>query len=90
MKLTKLWKEIVKLPRKDRNLKLIELIFSHKIFKEIYHKFTKEKSVKKEDVVKIMKESNLYKVNSNKTYNRRASTITWWCKWIKKTLNEEK
>jgi hypothetical protein len=40
----------------------------------------------KEDVVDLMKTSNLYEINKEKTFFRRSSTITAWSNWIIKQL----
>ena len=36
----------------------------------------------KEKIVEIMKRSKLYKIDSESTYFRRASTIAGWTNWI--------
>lgn len=89
VKLTGLWKEIIALPRKYRNLRLIKLILSHKVFKEVYLRYKKEWKISTDDTVAIMKKCKLYNVDSDVTYRRRASTIKCWCWWISNTINEK-
>ena len=89
VRLTALWKEIINLPRKKRNLKLIKLILSHRVFNEIYNIYSKEWKISKNDAVSIMKKCNLYKIESDVTYWRRASTICSWCQRIMDTINEK-
>lgn len=36
----------------------------------------------KEEVVEIMKNAKLYKIDSEQTYKRRASTVISWINWI--------
>jgi hypothetical protein len=36
----------------------------------------------KNEIVEIMKCSNLHNIDSEKTYKRRASTVISWIKWI--------
>ena len=43
---------------------------------------TNGKMPDKHEVVKIMRYSNLYKIESEKTFYRRAQTIMSWIKWI--------
>ena len=40
------------------------------------------------DIVQIMKKSNLYNVNSDSTYERRSSTIKGWVNWIVGLIND--
>ena len=41
----------------------------------------------KDTIVQIMKRSNLYKVDSEETYKRRASTVRGWLNWIVSRIN---
>ncbi|WP_418391448.1 DUF7226 domain-containing protein, partial [Akkermansia sp.] len=42
----------------------------------------------KNEIVEIMKKSNLYNISSNETYKRRASTIISWSNWILGLIEE--
>jgi len=76
-------KNMFKLRYKERQLKYVELIFKHKAFRECFKEcLTSSEIPAKKDVVRIMEESNLYKVKADSTYERRASTVTGWVNWI--------
>ena len=76
-------RNIFKLRYKERQLKYVELIFKHKAFRECFKECLEYSEIPaRKDVVRIMEESNLYKVQANSTYERRASTVTGWVNWI--------
>jgi hypothetical protein len=81
--LTPLGKETFELSIAERQKQFVRLILSHAVFKEVLLKhLEKEKASEKEMVVSLMKASNLYHINSDSTYRRRASTVTSWVNWI--------
>jgi hypothetical protein len=81
--LTSLGKETFELSIAERQKQFIRLILSHTVFKQVLLKhLAKEKASKKEVVVSLMKASNLYHIDSDSTYARRASTVTSWVNWI--------
>lgn len=81
--LTEEGEKLFKLKYKPRQLKFVELILSHKVFREVFELCLKNgKMPDKHEVVKIMRYSNLYKIESEKTFYRRAQTIMSWIKWI--------
>lgn len=43
----------------------------------------------KDEIVRIMKTSNLYNINSETTFRRRASTVLSWVNWILGIIEEE-
>lgn len=70
-------------PLIGRQLEFVKLILSHAVFKstlELY--FRKYNIPTKDEVVEIMREHQLYKIASEKTYRRRASTVISWINWI--------
>ncbi|MDU5740138.1 MAG: transcriptional regulator [Clostridium sp.] len=76
-------KNMFKLRYKERQLKYVELIFKHKAFRECFKECLASSEIPaRKDVVRIMEESNLYKVRADSTYERRASTVTGWVNWI--------
>ncbi len=87
--LTRLGKKIIFSSRKERNLLLIKQIFSHEIFMKVYRQKIKQWRVSRKDLVNMMKECKLYNIESDITYARRASTISWWLRRIDRTLNEK-
>lgn len=87
--LTKLGKNILSMDFKHRQLKYIELILQHHIFNWALRKrFETGATLNKADLVREMSKSGLYNVNSEATYNRRASTIISWIDWIIGLIDE--
>lgn len=73
----------------DRQQKFIELILSHLVFnKALSFYFKKGESPNKDEIVEIMKGSDLYNVNSESTFKRRSSTISSWLNWILDQVEE--
>ncbi len=76
-------KRLLRLKYKDRQLKLAELILSHRAFIETFRKTLEYSELPhREEIILIMRESSLYNVNEDSTYKRRASTIIGWINWI--------
>ncbi len=87
--LTKQGNRLFKLSLYDRQKEFIKLILSHVPFKktlDLY--FSKINVPSHAEVVLIMKESNLYKVDSEETFYRRASSILGWINWIINQVEE--
>lgn len=79
---------IFNLPIKERQLAFIKLILSHKAFNETLKLYLEKADVpSKDDIILIMKQSNLYNIDSDETYRRRASTIISWLNWILELIN---
>ena len=67
----------------ERQVKFIEIILSHLVFNRVIQKYFSDlESPNKSEIVEIMKTSNLYNINSEETFRRRASTISSWIDWI--------
>ena len=81
-------RRVVQLPYRQKRLVLAEKILQHQIFKEIYDKTVAEEHVSKDYIVSRMKHRKLYNINSDSTFERRASTIRGWVKWIRELPNE--
>ena len=67
----------------NRQLEFVKLILGHAAFQEtlkLY--FDKGEVPTKDEVVVIMKNNGLYKIDSDTTYKRRAATIISWINWI--------
>ena len=74
---------------KEKNLAIVKQIIEHKAFSEVLKLyFKKSEAPTKEEIVKIMKKSNLHKVDSDSTYFRRASTVSKWIGWILDLVDE--
>jgi hypothetical protein len=81
--LTPLGTRILILKFKERQLKFAELILKHKVFADslkLY--FEKAEEPSKPEIVSIMKACRLYKIDSEITFKRRASTVLSWIDWI--------
>lgn len=86
-RLTKHGREIMKLPTAEKFLKLTECILAHEPFRRVFSYYMEHRNMPdKSQVVAIMKNCNLYNVNSESTYFRRASTIIGWIHWIIKLI----
>ena len=81
--LTELGKRILNLRYKQRQLEFVKLILKHRAFHD-YLRLYFENSEKPTtwDTIDIMKYCDLYKIESESTYKRRASTIRGWVEWI--------
>lgn len=81
--LTDLGKRILSLNYKSRQLEFVKLILSHKVFHMVIKSYFDNSEMPSDDeIVNLMKECNLYKISSDTTYYRRASTIKAWIYWI--------
>ena len=81
--LTKKGKYLFTLSIHNRQIKFIELILSHLVFKKALNFYLKEsKPPIRSKIVEMMKESHLHKIKSETTFERRYSTILSWINWI--------
>lgn len=81
--LSELGRKILNLRYKQRQLEFVKLILSHKVFYEylrMYFENLEEPEVI--DTIEIMKQCDLYNIESESTYKRRSSTIRGWIEWI--------
>ncbi|HHU32519.1 MAG: type II restriction enzyme [Zhaonellaceae bacterium] len=75
--------KLFRLKYKPRQLKLAELILAHRAFNDTFKLFVKYGELpSKQEIVKVMKGSDLYNVRSEDTFYRRASSIIGWINWI--------
>ncbi|MDR1346723.1 MAG: transcriptional regulator [Bacteroidales bacterium] len=87
--LTSKGKQIFNLNFDDRQKEFVKLIISHSAFRNTLKLSLENGELpNKETIIDIMKRSNLYNVNSDSTYFRRASTITGWINWILSQVEE--
>lgn len=74
---------------RDRQLGFCELILSHRAFAEVMRKYLARGEIPStKEIVDIMKASELYRVDSDSTFTRRASTVKSWLDWIIGLINE--
>ncbi|HBY19998.1 MAG: hypothetical protein A2Y24_01465 [Clostridiales bacterium GWE2_32_10] len=86
--LTEEGKSIFKLNFKQRQLKFVELILRHQAFGDTMKLYVQELEMPtRMQIVEIMKNSKLHKVESASTFERRASTISGWINWILDLIN---
>lgn len=88
-KLTEKGRTILQMGYKQRQLAFCGCILSHGTFANTLRSYFETGVMPhKNDVVQIMKRSNLYNVNSDSTYERRSSTIKGWINWIIALIND--
>jgi hypothetical protein len=81
--LTPIGQKLFELSIAQRKLSYIRHILSHTVFRNVLICYFETGTIPdKETIVEIMKSARLYKVQSDSTYYRRASTIAQWIKWI--------
>lgn len=76
-------RHIMTLEYKERQLAIVAQILKHRAFNEtlkLHLRYGEMPSI--DTIVQIMKQSHLYRVESDKTFRRRASTIVGWINWI--------
>lgn len=74
---------IFNLPIIERQLEFVKLILSHSVFNNTLKLYFEKGDVPtKDEIVEIMRNAQLYRINSVHTYKRRASTIISWVNWI--------
>lgn len=82
-------KRILGLTFKRRQLAFCSLILSHKPFADALRKYFDSGVMPPTgEIVQIMKAANLYKIESDSTFERRSSTIKGWLNWILSLVNE--
>jgi len=80
---------LFELPIKKRQIELSKSILSHLVFNRVLSLyFNKAEIPTKSEIVQIMRNSNLFHVQSEDTFRRRASTIISWINWILDLIEE--
>ncbi|WP_077369585.1 type II restriction enzyme [Anaerosalibacter sp. Marseille-P3206] len=75
--------KLFKMNLKERQLKFVETILKYNVFNGTLKEYFKTGEMpNKEKIVKIMKVSNLYRIGSDSTFERRAQTVSSWINWI--------
>ena len=79
----------LKLSFKERQLAYCNHVLSHKVFNDTLRMYFDTGSMPStSEIVQIMKQSNLYNIGSESTFERRSSTIKGWVNWIVSLINE--
>jgi hypothetical protein len=72
-----------------RQIEFVKLVLSHTAFNKTLKAYFRTGSIpKKQEIVKIMHDSNLWNIDSESTYLRRSSTIISWINWIIDLIEE--
>jgi len=87
--LTSQGNDLFELAIKERQIEFSKSILSHLVFNRVLSLyFNKAEIPTKSEIVQIMKDSNLFNVESDDTFRRRASTIISWINWILDLIEE--
>ncbi|MCH3972393.1 MAG: transcriptional regulator [Oscillospiraceae bacterium] len=87
--LTKLGKQILQCSFKQRQLAYCKQILSHQVFHLTLEKYFENGVMpSKDEIVRIMKQCNLYHIGKDSTFGRRASTIRSWVNWMVELIND--
>src|SRR5699024_9449197 len=79
---------IMSLSVTQRQIEFSKLILEHRVFNEVMRLTLLNGEVPDTDeIVAIMRDSNLYKVRADSTFVRRSSTITGWINWLSSQLD---
>lgn len=83
--------QIMGLPYKERQLAVVSQILQHQVFKETLKLHLNSGAIPDVGaIIQIMRNANLYHVDADSTYYRRASTIVGWINWILGLIDEGK
>lgn len=76
-------RRVLRLKYKQRQLAFCSLILSHGVFNKTLRLWLlRGKMPQTVEIVDIMKQAGLYRVESESTYGRRASTVKGWLGWV--------
>ena len=88
-KLSDFGKKILRQNFRERQLSYCRCILSHKVFADTLRIFLERGAMpSKEEIIALMKNSALYNIGSDNTFDRRASTIKGWLNWIIDLIDE--
>ncbi len=80
---------IMSLAYKERQLALATQILMHKVFNETLKIHLRCGGMPdKQTIIQIMKQSNLYHIEADSTYERRSFTVISWVNWILGIIEE--
>lgn len=88
-KLSDFGKKILRQSFRYRQLNYCRCILSHKVFADTLKIFLVRGAMPStEEIIALMKNSMLYNIGSDNTFERRTSTIKGWLNWIIKLIDE--
>ena len=65
------------------NLDLTYLILEHKPFYDVFSLYLKNREIpSSEEIFEVLKNNEIYNVNSDVTLRRRATSVRSWIRWI--------
>jgi hypothetical protein len=74
---------IMSKPRREKLLSLSKRILEHEVFRStMRRRLRKQTPLPLNQITAVMKKSRLYNVGSERTYHRRAQTVSKWVEWI--------
>ena len=80
VELTTLGEKVFKMNYKQRQLKLVSLMFEHRIFAELFDEMTETGEMSEK--ANIMAKMRKYNVCNESQIGRRAGSVSSWIKWI--------
>jgi hypothetical protein len=81
--LTSEGRNLLRLGYRDRQLLMVHCILRHRAFNEVLRlQLSYGKMPSRDDVVAVMKTCNLFGLEAESTFDRRASTIISWTNWV--------
>lgn len=81
--LTPQGRRIMQLGYRQRQMAFCEAILQHRVFNETFKLYIEKGAMPDTDtIVRVMRQSRLYKVESMNTFVRRSSTISGWINWM--------
>jgi hypothetical protein len=88
-RLSSLGKYVMRKNYKQRQLAFSKVILQHKPFRDTFRVCMESGTMPdKSTIVSIMKASNIYKVDSEDTFERRSSTVRGWINWMLGLIEE--
>lgn len=83
IKLSNRGKNLFNMSYKNRQLEYVKAILEHEVFNKVFKDCVEFYQMPiRSKIVEYMQDANLYNVNSDETFKRRASTISGWINWI--------
>ena len=80
VELTSLGREVFKMNYKQRQLKIVSLMFEHRIFAELFDEMTETGEMPEK--ANIMEKMREYNVCNESQIGRRSGSVSSWIKWV--------
>ena len=80
---------IMSLEYRERQLAIIDQVLRHRVFNETLKLHLRSGEMPdRRAIIRIMKDSDLYRIEADSTYLRRASTVISWVNWVLGVVEE--